>query len=630
MDNFNKYLSKNNISDASVDLLLTENLDYENFNNKYPNLIIMITTDDALKDIEELLNAMSGNNYMLFPNYTFQQCVDEILDISFNYSENFYIRLSKFKLHYGDMNTLDLWKKGKDYEKIYTLQDLDKIKCILKYGKYIPIPNYAPRKIIKESVDNDYLEIVVQVNNYEEYKILEKKLSDNDIYFNISVDLKKLDTIEHFYNSIETYPVYILFNFNNKDTSNIKSVIYITKKDKVRNKFKLDQYIYNDPQVYKPVFTIDNIRFIILILQSHKIIKEPSYKPRKIIKESNINELYKIKTKQEFEKEFGEEWRNRLKTTWCSPEMDFLFGYVLSNSEIVQLKTYLEVKFKDKFIDEYTKWLVTDDMIKQVVPNYAPRKIIKENNMLLEKSSLSALGIPNNVMQSIQSDFALSPDANWERIRLKRDCIEILTIGRRELLIQIATDGIKVFAVVDKEHFIDRYLPTEEGEWGENFKKTKREYISLNQISLEIEPRALIYHLIGDFSDKRKPQRNIIKKETEFTEFTEQFKKDFIYNFNSVLKRIVGSNYKDAKDEILVKAKQIEKENNMIITGLENPLEGGNGLTILDDFLMQFENAYSEFFGEHTDIYELSKIFTRDKIMLSFMLYIYTGKIITT
>jgi hypothetical protein len=68
----------------------------------------------------------------------------------------------------------------------------------------------------------------------------------------------------------------------------------------------------------------------------------------------------------------------------------------------------------------------------------------------------------------------------------------------------------------------------------------------------------------------------------------------------------------------------------MIITGLENPLEGGNGLTILDEFLMQFENAYSEFFGEHTDIYELSKIFTRDKIMLSFMLYIYTGKIITT
>ena len=125
----------------------------------------------------------------------------------------------------------------------------------------------------------------------------------------------------------------------------------------------------------------------------------------------------------------------------------------------------------------------------------------------------------------------------------------------------------------------------------------------------------------------KQPKRKLIKKNKQFKEFSDKFKKDFIKNFTSILKRIVGKNYQDAKGEIEEKAKRIEIENKMVISGLENPIDGPNGLTILDQFLIEFENAYSEYFGEYLNIKELSDYFTRDKIMTAFMLFIYNGLI---
>ena len=143
-----------------------------------------------------------------------------------------------------------------------------------------------------------------------------------------------------------------------------------------------------------------------------------------------------------------------------------------------------------------------------------------------------------------------------------------------------------------------------------------------------INSRAILYHLISPFSLIRQPKRKSIKKEKSFAEFTENFKKDFLKNFDSILKRIVGSRYKDAKKEIQDKARQMEMENKMMLSGLDDPLEGPNSLTLLDQFLTEFEEAYSDFFGERLDIQELSKHFTREKIMTSFMYFIYTGKLL--
>lgn len=253
-------------------------------------------------------------------------------------------------------------------------------------------------------------------------------------------------------------------------------------------------------------------------------------------------------------------------------------------------------------------------------------------SLLLEKSSLTTLGVHREVMQSIQRDLAIPADAEWDRIKLKSKVKDILQDGQKELILQIATDAVKVFVSYpdngEQIYFIDSYILKDDG-WSGEYLKQKRQFTTKTQLSYHIEPKTLLYHLKSDFSLKKQPHRKIEKKEKSFESFTMNFKKDFLEKFDSILKRIVGSKYHDAKKEIRDKAKQIELENQMMISGLDDPLEGHNSLTILDEFLYQFEDEYSNFFDERIDLQELCKYFSREKIMTSFMYFIYTGKILT-
>ena len=318
----------------------------------------------------------------------------------------------------------------------------------------------------------------------------------------------------------------------------------------------------------------------------------------------------------------------------------------LSYSEL----EYLEVNSQDSY-STYEKLFTVKDLreglMKQITtfgnsrlkPNYLPKKFnktLEKNNystdeLLLEKSSLTKLGVPREVMQPIQRDFAIQPDATWDRIRLKRDVEKIFRKGEKELIIQIELDSIKVFvsypSSTETKYFVDTYILEDTG-WAGEYKKLEREKLSITQLLYQIDSKTLLFHLKSDFSLLKQGKRQSIKKEKSFEEFTNRFKTDFLHNFNSILKRIVGSRYKDAKKEIRDKAKQIEIENQMMISGLDDPLSGPNSLTILDDFLIQFEEAYSDFFGERLDIQELSKYFTYEKIMTGFMYFIYVGKIL--
>ena len=292
-------------------------------------------------------------------------------------------------------------------------------------------------------------------------------------------------------------------------------------------------------------------------------------------------------------------------------------------------------------------------LIGQNTPNYKPKNIERtleqKNNesmkklknflsfdtnesLLLEKSSLTTLGVHREVMQSIQRDLAIPADAKWDRINLKSETENILQNQQKELILQIATDAIKIFvSYPDNEeqiYFIDSYIMKDDGWSGEYFKQ-KRQFTTKTQLFYHIEPRTLLYRLKSDFSLKNQPNRNVDKKEKEFDKFTMTFKKDFLEKFDNILKRIVGNKFDDAKKEIRDKAKQIELENQMMISGLDDPLEGHNSLTILDEFLYQFEDEYSNFFDERIELQELCDYFSREKVMTSFMYFIYTGKIIT-
>ena len=68
---------------------------------------------------------------------------------------------------------------------------------------------------------------------------------------------------------------------------------------------------------------------------------------------------YRIKTKEEFIDEFGEDWRNDngicRNGYYFNPDMDYLFGFELSN-----------YKNKDYTRIPGTEWVITKDMIKEV------------------------------------------------------------------------------------------------------------------------------------------------------------------------------------------------------------------------------------------------------------------------
>lgn len=252
-------------------------------------------------------------------------------------------------------------------------------------------------------------------------------------------------------------------------------------------------------------------------------------------------------------------------------------------------------------------------------------------SLLLEKSSLTILGVPTNVMKSIQKDLSLSDDAQWERISLKKDVSDYLRKGDKNLFLQISLNSIIVIVsyptIKGTEYFIDKYKYTED-DWGGEYKKTSREYKTYTQTMIDVRPNTNIYRLKGDFSIHRQSRRKMIRKEIQSIQFNEIFVKELLNRFDGILKRITGQGFKNAKGEIEKKAKQIALENKLLIQGLDNPLQGPNGLSILEEFLLQFEEAYSEYFGEPITIQELVELFSREKVMTMIIFYIYKGKII--
>lgn len=104
----------------------------------------------------------------------------------------------------------------------------------------------------------------------------------------------------------------------------------------------------------------------------------PSYIPRKIDRTLESTEMYKyrIKTKKEFEEEFGENWVDEIALGW-TPSMDEYFG------EPVNIKVSKEdmVRGKMGVLVHLGQWNFSWDMItenKPKIPNYTPKKIKRD------------------------------------------------------------------------------------------------------------------------------------------------------------------------------------------------------------------------------------------------------------
>lgn len=263
---------------------------------------------------------------------------------------------------------------------------------------------------------------------------------------------------------------------------------------------------------------------------------------------------------------------------------------------------------------------------------------IKENILLTtfneflneEKSTITYLGVPSEVMKPLQKDLALPADAKWDKLKYKYEIKKYLREGTKSLFLQINKHSISAIAcyptIKGIEFFIDQYKYIDD-DWSGTFIKRQRIYTTYTQALNNFTSKSDIYKLDGDFSVIKQARRNALEKEKSFIEFTDKFKRDFIKMFDAILKRITGAKFKDAKGKIGEKAKRIAIENDMLIQSLDNPMEGPNGLSILDEFLYNFEEAYTEYFDERLDIQELTEYFSRDKVMTMLMYFIYKGKI---
>jgi hypothetical protein len=284
--------------------------------------------------------------------------------------------------------------------------------------------------------------------------------------------------------------------------------------------------------------------------------------------------------------------------------------------------------------------------------------IYSYKHFLLEKSSLTSLGIPRSVMQNIQRDYALNPNSEWVEYTLKKDIKDILIKNKNNLLLQIGKDAIKVFVSVyeynKKLYFIDRYVK-KTGEFDDFWQKLEREGATLTSMLYEVEMENKYYLLKNnDFSVVKSEIRKLEKEEKDFDSFNNKFREDLLDYFTKVLKNSYSTvskkiehtivdnlskvkpnlTEKDIKDILyqnVEKAKKSKdyqtKAQNISKYKLDTTEQQFNSLTIFDEYLLQFEDEYSEKYHKYYNIKSLVEEFSMLKIFTAFIYYLYTGNL---
>jgi hypothetical protein len=276
---------------------------------------------------------------------------------------------------------------------------------------------------------------------------------------------------------------------------------------------------------------------------------------------------------------------------------------------------------------------------------------------IFEKTSLIGIGVPYSVMQSLQKNYALSDDAQWKSLKYKKDIISAIQKPKNNLIISIYNNKLFVIYSFNKELFLETYILTEKDDFGnEQWERISRIKDTITNISKKIEKGNKSYELIsGNWANEFSSKRKIKKEESDFEQITNEFKKDFAENFTKIVKQLYGRkanvisniivdhlkntkknltddqirnilflNVDRAKEVDTFKKKQKEKDP----YHLYNQIVRSDSLTIFNEYLIKFENEYSDKYGEYLNIPIMIEKFTRDKVMTAFMIYLYINKLI--
>lgn len=277
--------------------------------------------------------------------------------------------------------------------------------------------------------------------------------------------------------------------------------------------------------------------------------------------------------------------------------------------------------------------------------------------ILFEKSTLIGIGVPYSVMQNIQRDFAISDNAQWKKLKYKKDVTLALHKQKNNFIISICNNKVLVTFYYNKEFYLQKYILSEKDDFGnENWIRAERIKSNITDIVKDIEKSCNSYELIsGEWQHEFSNIRKIKSEEREFDEITNDFKKDFAENFTRIVKKLYGkkaniitdiiinhlknvkktltndqirdilfANVERAKDVDKFKKKEKEKDPYQ----LYDQFVREHSLTIFDEYLIKFEEEYSNKYKEYLNIPMMIEKWGRDKIMTAFMIYLYTEKLI--
>jgi hypothetical protein len=273
---------------------------------------------------------------------------------------------------------------------------------------------------------------------------------------------------------------------------------------------------------------------------------------------------------------------------------------------------------------------------------------------LFENTSLLGIGVPFSVMKNIQKDYAISDDAQWKTLKYKKDAVSALRRNKNTLIISISENKLFLLFSYNKDYYIETYL-SEKNDFDDKWKRIDRIKSSMTDIVTRIERGYKSYQLIsGNWLHEFSTVRKIRKEESNFEKITNDFKKDFAYNFTKIVKKMYGvksniitniiinhlKNIKRGLTEEQIRdilylnvdrAKEVDefkkREKDKDPYKLYNDIINQNSLTIFNEYLLKFEDEYSDKYKEYLNIPIMIEKFTREKVMTSFMYYLYSEKL---
>lgn len=276
---------------------------------------------------------------------------------------------------------------------------------------------------------------------------------------------------------------------------------------------------------------------------------------------------------------------------------------------------------------------------------------------LFEKTSLINIDVPYQVMQGIQKDYAISSNAEWKRLQYKKNIIAALHKPQNTLIISVCENEILISFSHNKDFYIENYIISEKDDFGNiQWVRSERTKTTITDCVKKIERKCKSYELVyGSWLHEFRKIRKIRKEESDFEKITNEFKRDFAENFTNIIKKLYGKkaniitdiivnhlknvkkgitdeqirdilflNVERAKEADFFKKKQKEKDP----YHLYNEIIRADSLTIFNEYLIRFEDDYSEKYKEYLNIPIMIEKFGRDKIMTAFMIYLYTKKLI--